>query len=1333
MSELSPAELLELAKTTLGLPQTASDRAVPRAYLNELRIHLSLYPNETNFRVTLQPNAALGEITCLHPSCQGKTLKLQPRHRAPDGGLSEGLGSLSVYRRHIENDASHKTRVGKHEVVKREVIDDFASGNSPIAGSSSNPMRLKGGALSRDPSNASLSRKKSVGAKPKNGVKPEPSEPSIPKKRVTNEASTSASARKAAASAPKRLKTESSFVSRSSPELENARSVEEIREEIGAVSIEVAELQRSLFRLRRKVNPSKAEQTRMRKLESKLKDLNDKKERLNTSLPALAPPSPLRRTNSRVVAGMSFKRRPEEQKPIVGRLSTKANPFPGHGRVLKSEPIVGPLPPINRIPAKPEPSSSKVKLESLALRLPRAKPRAAARRRSSPIASGSDVHLPPSSLPPSSDFDYDMDVDSDAADVMPETVLNKFGEAIPNIAPVGGWENFDAEGNFHGRGRDHFQGPQAKADDIEKFLVEAGNSEQFEDNATVDQAQKKLGMKNQYQLLEGVQVPLMAHQAIGVAWMVDRERSKMKGGCLADEMGLGKTVQMIATMVYNRSKDNNCKTTLIVAPVALLSQWTLEIEMKTACGFECVIYHGNTKPRSKKEILSYDFVLTTYGTLANEWPDWENEMKKKEKALRKKAKGQASSDDFIVDDSDDEPMTKKSKDKKMTKGLLFQVDWYRVVLDEGQNIRNRRTRVSRAVTDLQSEHRWVLSGTPIINGLQDAYGMFRFLQVRPWYDLKEFQQHIGLLERKNPQLAVSRLQAIFRTCLLRRMKNTKLDGKPLIDLPEKVVELTRLFFSEEERSVYTQVETKTQNQFNRFLRAGTVLKNYHQVLVLLLRLRQCCVHPCLIQEDMNAFVSAIEAAVDDPEIATELNRALRKEGAEFVQKVKDKRKEVAKARMAAEKESEDATVEPEECPICFDNLTDAMITKCMHVYCAGCIHDVLATARVENDDEKKYKADERPCPSCREPISKDRLYKREAFEPTDDELNGRVKKEEQDVIDIEDSSDEEDNDDDEDYKGPKNKGKGTAKALPQRRSTRTRRPSTSMRIDSEDDGYGADYVESEPESNSDDDDYDDDMSDFVVEADEDEEEKDLQRALKRQAKSRSKGKGRAMVVDDSDDEVIYGLPKRKPAAAAQGEGEEKADLMSRFLPSTKMKYMMEALERLFKEKPDEKVILVSQWTSALQLLSDYLSERHVAHVKYQGDMSRNARDAAVRAFMAKDKAKVMLMSLKCGGVGLNLTRANNVISLDLGWSEAVEAQAFDRVHRLGQTRKVRVERLVIDNTVEDRILGLQERKALLADGALGEGKGKKIGRLSVKELANLFGLNMRGERLRDED
>jgi SNF2 family DNA or RNA helicase len=62
------------------------------------------------------------------------------------------------------------------------------------------------------------------------------------------------------------------------------------------------------------------------------------------------------------------------------------------------------------------------------------------------------------------------------------------------------------------------------------------------------------------------------------------------------------------------------------------------------------------------------------------------------------------------------------------------------------------------------------------------------------------------------------------------------------------------------------------------------------------------------------------------------------------------------------------------------------------------------------------------------------------------------------------------------------------------------------------------------------------------------------------------------------------------------------------------------------------------------------------------------------------------------GVGLNLTRANNVIFLDLGWSQAIESQAYDRVHRLGQTRDVHVQRVVIADTVEDRILTMQERK-----------------------------------------
>jgi SNF2 family DNA or RNA helicase len=221
------------------------------------------------------------------------------------------------------------------------------------------------------------------------------------------------------------------------------------------------------------------------------------------------------------------------------------------------------------------------------------------------------------------------------------------------------------------------------------------------------------------------------------------------------------------------------------------------------------------------------------------------------------------------------------------------------------------------------------------------------------------------------------------------------------------------------------------------------------------------------------------------------------------------------------------------------------------------------------------------------------------------------------------------------------------------------------------------------------------------------------------------------ITVDSDDEpdlpgerdVIFGRVKKEATAPEQVEP------LSKFLPSSKMKYMMEQLEDLGRLKPNEKVLVVSQWTSCLSLVSAYLTEKHIPHVKYQGDMTPTKREQAVQVFMSKEKARVMLMSLKCGGVGLNLTRANNVISLDLGWSPAVESQAFDRVHRVGQTKNVLVQRIVIAGTVEDRILEMQQRKQTLADGSLGEGSGKKIGKLSVRELANLFGLDRQGRRL----
>ncbi|CCM00776.1 uncharacterized protein FIBRA_02818 [Fibroporia radiculosa] len=857
---------------------------------------------------------------------------------------------------------------------------------------------------------------------------------------------------------------------------------------------------------------------------------------------------------------------------------------------------------------------------------------------------------------------------------------------------VRGDDRFDEDGNFYGRGRDSFAGPVARADDIDKFLIAAGNAEQFDGNARVDKALDALGLDGLYRPLDGMEVALMPHQAIGVAWMLDKEKSVHKGGCLSDEMGLGKTVQMIAVMVRNQSDDPLCKTNLIVAPVALLDQWQLEIETKTNCDVKCLIYHGPGKPKKKKELMKYDVVLTTFQTLALEWPDEEAEERK----AKQKAKRKRKLDDFIESNSEDDRKTSKKKTQQL--GLLFDIDWYRVILDEAQNIRNRRTRVSRAVTKLHSTYRWCLTGTPIINSLSDAYGLFRYLQTRPWYDWTEFNGHISKLEKKNPVLATTRLQAIFSSMLLRRKKDSMLDGKRLIELPVKETILAKLEFSLEERDIYKMasalVEQKSQAIFNRYLRAGTVLKNYHQVLVLLLRLRQVCSHPSLIQEGGSAFISATDLNDRKHDKRYELSRAVQLVSPEFVQKMQDKMAQIMAQRMEAEKHSADATVEDEECPICYDAFTDAVVTACCHVFCRDCIYQVFDNEAAESADEQvKYKSDERSCPSCRGTISKQKLFSRSAFDPNDDDT-GDVEKgsEAREATNVLDTLDD-----------------VTEEARPKLgRILRKRKLRQRHFMDSDDEGDEGD---------------DGDMSDFIVQSDEDEEEKDTRRALKQRLSKR-----RAIVISDDDDDdidpdVICGA---KPDVDAPPE---QIKLMPKFLPSTKMKHMMENLRLWAETHSDEKTLVISQWTQCLQLVSDYLTENGFLHVKYQGDMNRKKRDQAVRVFMSRDKATIMLMSLKCGGVGLNLTRANRVISLDLGWSEAVESQAFDRVHRLGQTRQVFVHRLVIADTVEDRVLALQERKKNLADGSLGEGTGKKIGRLSVRELANLFGLDHRGRVL----
>jgi len=142
----------------------------------------------------------------------------------------------------------------------------------------------------------------------------------------------------------------------------------------------------------------------------------------------------------------------------------------------------------------------------------------------------------------------------------------------------------------------------------------------------------------------------------------------------------------------------------------------------------------------------------------------------------------------------------------------------------------------------------------------------------------------------------------------------------------------------------------------------------------------------------------------------------------------------------------------------------------------------------------------------------------------------------------------------------------------------------------------------------------------------------------------------------------------------------------------------------------------------ITLVEKLLARDAIETVRFDGKMTRIARDQAISKFKRRNGPPIMLISLKCGGVGLNLVEANRVLSLDLAWNAATENQAFDRVHRMGQQKDVHVKRLIVKNTVEERILKLQAKKQSLADAALGEGTGQKIKKMTVAELKMLFGM-----------
>lgn len=166
--------------------------------------------------------------------------------------------------------------------------------------------------------------------------------------------------------------------------------------------------------------------------------------------------------------------------------------------------------------------------------------------------------------------------------------------------------------------------------------------------------------------------------------------------------------------------------------------------------------------------------------------------------------------------------------------------------------------------------------------------------------------------------------------------------------------------------------------------------------------------------------------------------------------------------------------------------------------------------------------------------------------------------------------------------------------------------------------------------------------------------------------------------------------------------------------SSKIERLLGALEDAASE--GHKALVFSQWTSLLDLVEPHLQNAGIRFTRLDG--STRDRAAVVNEFQNEGGPPVMLVSLKAGGTGLNLTAADHVFLLDPWWNPAVEDQAADRAHRIGQDRPVMVYRMVAKDTVEERIFALQAKKRALADVALGE--ADHAGGITREELLALL-------------
>ncbi|KAI0305630.1 SNF2 family N-terminal domain-containing protein [Multifurca ochricompacta] len=720
-----------------------------------------------------------------------------------------------------------------------------------------------------------------------------------------------------------------------------------------------------------------------------------------------------------------------------------------------------------------------------------------------------------------------------------------------------------------------------------------------------------------------LRVDLLRHQKQALQWAIEHENPKLptkeedqlvqfwqyrntgsktpqeappalgRGALCGDSMGLGKTLTMIALILATKNDISSefSNSTLIVVPLSVLSNWEKQIQdhcVPEALSY--VMYYGAGRDMSAKDLQKCDVVVTTYQTVVGEH--------------------NGSTDEVV------------SKKRKKSVSGLFGVQWKRIVLDEGHNIRNPRTKMAKSVYALNAQRRWVLTGTPIINSPQDLGSVLTFLRVCCPLDNPDFQTRLLLrpLKSGNPSGAE-----------LLRMQDS--DGNHLVPLPEIEMTVVPVTLNPEARELYDNVEQLSKELIEGFLlkqaSALSSLSFSTNALSMLTRLRQLALHPGLIPSDYLDQLRLKDKDNDDSamQITPEQKAFLQ---SLLLQAIEDN----------------------EECPICFGVLDDPRITACSHRFCLACIEEVVTR--------------DARCPMDRRPL---RLG--DFIEPPT-ELT-------QAPIHMGDDIDE-------------------VTAL---------RAGSSAKID-----QLLHLLQLTPEKEK-----SLVFSQFTSFLDK------IAEVLDKEGIPYVRFDGKMSAKRRQETLETFCVPVEQDTREFADARSNSHTSVSEALPMRR-RALPQRLRAVIagERRPD---------AAALSVNSDD-DDEFVPHVDVDND-----DDTGTRSTKGKGKARgtckaatgsrhgdttvygtqitnvvnprVMLISLKAGALGLNLTVANNIY---LWWQEGIESQAIDRCNRIGQRRNVHVYQLIAENTVESKAFS----------GMRGSETPRQKKEARLQDLVELFGI-----------